>query len=120
MAEPVARIRPFQASDDKVVRFAIGKANMESLAVANRRGRTSFTLSISYYMFNTYFFHRLRPPLHDCRFLGVILHIHIFHEYVADEHLRLPGLSSTAPPDGRNSCSNYGIHRLVSDCHPVV
>jgi hypothetical protein len=38
MAEPVARIRPFQASDDKVVRFAIGKANMESLAVANRRG----------------------------------------------------------------------------------
>lgn len=38
MAEPVARIRPFQASDDKVVRFAIGKAHMESLAVANRRG----------------------------------------------------------------------------------
>ena len=39
MAEPVACIRPFQASDDKVVRFAIGKANMESLAVANRRGQ---------------------------------------------------------------------------------
>ncbi|RDB28443.1 hypothetical protein Hypma_015474 [Hypsizygus marmoreus] len=37
MAEPVAQIRRFQASDDKVVRFIIGKASMESLAVANRR-----------------------------------------------------------------------------------
>jgi hypothetical protein len=41
MAEHVARIRPFQASDDKVVRLAIGKANMESLAVANRRGEST-------------------------------------------------------------------------------
>jgi hypothetical protein len=40
MAQPVARIRPFQSSDDRVVRFAIGKANMESLAVANSRGKS--------------------------------------------------------------------------------
>lgn len=39
MVEPIARIRPFQASDDKLVRFTIGKATMESLAVANRRGK---------------------------------------------------------------------------------
>ena len=38
MVEPVARIRPFQASDDANVRFAIGKGSLESLAVANRKG----------------------------------------------------------------------------------
>jgi len=37
MVEPVAHIRAFEASDDKQVRFVIGKANLESLAVANRR-----------------------------------------------------------------------------------
>jgi len=47
MAEPVARIRPFQASDYKVVRLAIGKANMEPLAVANRRGQRSDHLFLS-------------------------------------------------------------------------
>ncbi|KAI0732348.1 hypothetical protein C8Q72DRAFT_144638 [Fomitopsis betulina] len=35
MVAPVARIRPFQLSDDKVVRFIAGKAAMEPLAVAN-------------------------------------------------------------------------------------
>jgi hypothetical protein len=38
MAE-VARIRPFVPSDDKTVRFLIGKANIESLSAANRRGK---------------------------------------------------------------------------------
>ena len=38
MAPRDAKIRRFEPSDDKVVRFAIGKAAMESLAVANRRG----------------------------------------------------------------------------------
>jgi GNAT superfamily N-acetyltransferase len=37
MVESIARIRPFLLSDDKLVRFAIGQAIMESLAVANRR-----------------------------------------------------------------------------------
>ncbi|KAF5377651.1 hypothetical protein D9615_005356 [Tricholomella constricta] len=37
MAELDAQIRPLKASDDKLVRFTIGKASMESLAVANRR-----------------------------------------------------------------------------------
>ena len=49
MAEPVACIRPFRASDDKVARFAIGKANMESLAVANRRGQSQPSLLSSYF-----------------------------------------------------------------------
>jgi hypothetical protein len=38
MVEPVARIRLVQSSDDKALVFAIGKANMEPLAVANFRG----------------------------------------------------------------------------------
>jgi len=37
MVEPSAHIRPFQVSDDKQVRFVIGKGNMASLAVANRQ-----------------------------------------------------------------------------------
>ncbi|KAG6812494.1 hypothetical protein H0H92_002601 [Tricholoma furcatifolium] len=37
MAEREAQIRRFQASDEKLVRFSIGKAAMEPLAVANRR-----------------------------------------------------------------------------------
>ncbi|KAG5342420.1 hypothetical protein J132_09858 [Termitomyces sp. J132] len=37
MVQRDAKIRRFEPSDDKVVRFAIGKAAMESLAVANRR-----------------------------------------------------------------------------------
>lgn len=48
MVEPVARIRLFQPSDDKHVRFLIGKANMESLATANRLGTPvpTYTTSI--------------------------------------------------------------------------
>lgn len=38
MVEPIARIRAFKASDERQVKFAIGKSNLESLAVANRRG----------------------------------------------------------------------------------
>ncbi|KAH9835599.1 uncharacterized protein C8Q71DRAFT_87665 [Rhodofomes roseus] len=37
MATPAARIRPFQPSDDKDVRFIVGKAAMEPLAVANMK-----------------------------------------------------------------------------------
>ncbi|KAG6902893.1 hypothetical protein C0995_010063 [Termitomyces sp. Mi166 len=37
MAQHDAKIRRFVPSDDKLVRFVIGKAAMESLAVANRR-----------------------------------------------------------------------------------
>ncbi|KAG5653064.1 hypothetical protein H0H81_002444 [Sphagnurus paluster] len=37
MAELDAHIRPLKVSDDKLVRFTIGKAAMESLAIANRR-----------------------------------------------------------------------------------
>lgn len=41
MTEHVARIRPYRASDERVVRFALGKSNLESLAVANHRGARS-------------------------------------------------------------------------------
>lgn len=37
MVEAVARLRPYQTSDDKQVRFAIGKANFGQLASANIR-----------------------------------------------------------------------------------
>ncbi|KAJ3552059.1 hypothetical protein NM688_g4356 [Phlebia brevispora] len=39
MAAPVAKIRPFvKDEDNKVVLFALGKAHMEGLAAANRKG----------------------------------------------------------------------------------
>ncbi|KAH7883638.1 hypothetical protein F5I97DRAFT_1813751 [Phlebopus sp. FC_14] len=37
MVEPQARIRPYHPDDEKLVKFTIGKAAMEGLAVANRR-----------------------------------------------------------------------------------
>ncbi|KII93518.1 hypothetical protein PLICRDRAFT_101986 [Plicaturopsis crispa FD-325 SS-3] len=37
MVEPNARIRLYEPADNKQVRFALAKANMEPLAVANRR-----------------------------------------------------------------------------------
>jgi ribosomal protein S18 acetylase RimI-like enzyme len=37
MVEPSAHIRAFEAVDDKLVRFVIGKANLGTLAVANRQ-----------------------------------------------------------------------------------
>lgn len=39
MAEPIARIRAYEDDDNKQVRFVIGKSNLESLAIANRRGQ---------------------------------------------------------------------------------
>ncbi|KAI6047610.1 hypothetical protein EDC04DRAFT_3101015 [Pisolithus marmoratus] len=47
MAAPDAQIRPYELKDEKVVKFAIGKALMEELTVANRRAVFHpFTLSI--------------------------------------------------------------------------
>ena len=40
MTDLTSKIRPIQRSDDKFVRFAIGKACLEPLAIANRRGRS--------------------------------------------------------------------------------
>ncbi|KAF8168051.1 hypothetical protein B0H34DRAFT_684021 [Crassisporium funariophilum] len=37
MAQPVARIRPYQASDENLVKFMVSKANFATLAVANNR-----------------------------------------------------------------------------------
>ncbi|KAI0374219.1 hypothetical protein BV20DRAFT_961323 [Pilatotrama ljubarskyi] len=37
MVEPVARIRPVEAADEKLVRFMVGKAEMEPIAIANRK-----------------------------------------------------------------------------------
>jgi hypothetical protein len=38
MTEADARIRLYEASDDRLVKFSIGKASMEGLAVANQSG----------------------------------------------------------------------------------
>jgi hypothetical protein len=40
MTDRTTQIRPLQQSDDKFVRFAIGKAWLEPLAIANRRGKS--------------------------------------------------------------------------------
>lgn len=58
MVQPVARIRPFQVSDDKDVRFAIGKGSLESLAVANRKSQQNlfpFLFSYKKWEFSAYF-----------------------------------------------------------------
>jgi len=47
MVEPAALIRPFKLSDDKQVRFVIGKATLGCLAVANRQSYLHpFTVSL--------------------------------------------------------------------------
>lgn len=109
MAEHIARIRPFQASDDKVVRLAIGKANMESLAVANRRGETDLPI-ICYMLTAAYVYYRLCPHAHCCYLVIVDVRIHPVHGYDAHRRHRLLGLCSTLPDDGCGSCSNHGFH----------
>ncbi|KAI0651801.1 hypothetical protein C8Q79DRAFT_58762 [Trametes meyenii] len=37
MVEPTARIRPVQTADERLVRFMVGKAEMEPIAIANRK-----------------------------------------------------------------------------------
>jgi hypothetical protein len=39
MADATAKIRPYTASDRKLVVFKIGKSNMEALAVANSKSK---------------------------------------------------------------------------------
>ncbi|RDX55914.1 hypothetical protein OH76DRAFT_1370484 [Lentinus brumalis] len=41
MVEPVARIRPVELADQRLVRFLIGKAGMEPIATANRKVYTN-------------------------------------------------------------------------------
>ena len=38
MVQPVAKIRQYEPSDEKLVLFTVGKANLELLAAANSRG----------------------------------------------------------------------------------
>ena len=42
MTDLTTQIRPIQQSDDKFVRFVIGKACLEPLTIANRRGRSLY------------------------------------------------------------------------------
>ncbi|EEB94130.1 hypothetical protein MPER_07107, partial [Moniliophthora perniciosa FA553] len=47
MSPPDARIRLYRAEDEKIVRFAIGKSNLEGLATANKNASLHFiTLSV--------------------------------------------------------------------------
>ncbi|KAF9015198.1 hypothetical protein BDQ17DRAFT_1385982 [Cyathus striatus] len=52
MAQPQARIRPFTPADDKLALFVIGKANLETLAVANNKVYTN-PLTISAWLLLT-------------------------------------------------------------------
>lgn len=42
MAEPKAIIRAYKTGDEKFVKFTLGLAAMEGLAIANRRGKLKF------------------------------------------------------------------------------
>ncbi|ESK87897.1 hypothetical protein Moror_15264 [Moniliophthora roreri MCA 2997] len=46
MSPPDARIRLYQAEDEKTVRFAIGKSNLEGLATANKKSSLHFVTLI--------------------------------------------------------------------------
>lgn len=43
MVEPKAIFRTYRPDDEKFVKFTLGLAAMEGLAVANRRGRLKFS-----------------------------------------------------------------------------
>jgi hypothetical protein len=86
MDEPVARIRPFEPSDDKEVRFIIGKSNMEYLAVANSSGE--FILPIFQPIFsltnpNPKKKTSLYPSLGTRYMVRPVLHFHRAHALVA-------------------------------------
>ena len=75
MVEPVARIRPFQASDDTIVRFVIGKGSLESLAVANRKGWSR--VHCHYYLFLTKFgFFSILPSFDPCAVGTFLIYFH--------------------------------------------
>ncbi|KAG6850508.1 hypothetical protein H0H93_012509 [Arthromyces matolae] len=73
MTEREAKIRRFEPSDDKRVRFVVGKAAMESLAVANRRAYIH-PLIISAWLFLSYAVinYMNRWPRFDQGFLGYL------------------------------------------------
>jgi hypothetical protein len=84
MAEPIARFRLFERSDDKEVRFIIGKSNMEPLAVANQRGKFSFQRVILYHIEFIYFLPTsVLSPLDHQFMVRVVLYLHRVHELVA-------------------------------------
>jgi hypothetical protein len=108
MPEPMGRIRSFQPSDDKEVRFIIGQANMEPLAVANQRGQFVIPvlydtkIELSFFLFQSAYIH----PLTVCAwFILSCLFIEYMHWWPnVQEHgwiayLRpLPAFASVAVP----------------------
>ena len=110
MVTPLARIRAFQPSDDKDVRFIAGKAAMEPLAIANVKGApvrlgcgdTVLTSSLS---------------MHESHHLGYlgwpVMHIHPVYAVVASPGLR----NSRIPPSPSwvclYGCPNHVLGRLV-------
>lgn len=74
MVEPVARIRPFQTSDDKDVRFAIGKGSLESLAVANRKGQ-SISSTLLFFLLK-WVVSSLLSSFDTCTMGIILIHLH--------------------------------------------
>jgi len=46
MSPPAGQIRPYSQEDEKPVRFMIGKAKLEGLATANKKGEYSLAASL--------------------------------------------------------------------------
>lgn len=80
MDPPPAIIRPFQPKDDKPVRFLIGKGQMESLAVANRRGALAPSTSLQI----DSVLHSIFTPHWTIRLGRALLYICAVYELVAE------------------------------------
>ena len=81
MVQPVARIRPFQISDDKDVRFAIGKGSLESLAVANRKSQSRIYFLFFFLTKNGNF--SLLPSFDPCTMGTFFIYFHPINGLVA-------------------------------------
>ena len=81
MAAPDGRIRRMVPSDDKEVRFIIGKAAMEPLTTANRLGELPTRSSLL--VMHSVFIYSLHTSHNDSHMDRPFVHIHPVHELVA-------------------------------------
>lgn len=98
----IAEIRPYVASDRKLVLLKVGKSNMEGLAVANNRSRVFFMLtSLCFLLISKAYLHPLTLGVW-LAFTAAFIHLmnwwpsnhHGFWSYLAP----VPAFAATAVP----------------------
>ena len=92
MVEPVAKIRPVTLADQKLIRFMVGKAEMEPIAIANDRRKSCDPGGSSYYLVLTPYTSILESA-RPRAMARLILRLHRVYELVAQARtwcLRIP------------------------------